>query len=283
VAAVLTLALLPLRLRYARSAATPLRLAAVDRKLADESWASDVGAYLVNADGGVTARTRDGATTTLWRNAEGSAQVVTNHASAKTATYHYDPSGERSEKLVTGAWGTVHEARYTVDASFEVDTLHDTHEVHVFVGSRRIATSTRTGLGHGVESGAVTEVRFYHPDPVGTNSISSVLSASGHSVARAWLEPFGEKQAGSDPDPRHLFTDQERDAETGLDYFGARYYDPWVGRFLEQDPELLGSTAGSTFERIAGESQYINPHAYVLNRPMQLVDPDGRDELAPVS
>jgi hypothetical protein len=43
----------------------------------------------VNADGGVTARTKDGAITTLWRNAEGSAQVVTNHATAQSATYTY--------------------------------------------------------------------------------------------------------------------------------------------------------------------------------------------------
>jgi len=38
------------------------------------------------------------------------------------------------------------------------------------------------------------------------------------------------------------FTDQERDAETGLDYFGARYYDPWVGRFMSVDPESLGGS-----------------------------------------
>jgi hypothetical protein len=92
----------------------------------------------------------------------------------------------------------------------------------VFVGSRRIAISKRTGLGNGSESGEVAQVTFYHPDPVGTNSVTSVLTSTGHSVSRAYLDPFGEKQAGGDPDPRHLFTDQERDAETGLDYFGAQ-------------------------------------------------------------
>jgi RHS repeat-associated protein len=76
--------------------------------------------------------------------------------------------------------------------------------------------------------------------------------------------------------PRHLFTDQERDAETGLDYFHARFYDPWVGRFLEQDPELGGASAGVTFDRLAGDASSLNAHAYVRNRPTGLVDPTGR-------
>jgi RHS repeat-associated protein len=96
-------------------------------------------------------------------------------------------------------------------------------------------------------------------------------------VSRAYLDPFGDKQAGSG-EPRHLFTDQERDAETGLDYFGARYYDAWVGRFLEQDPELGGPTAGTSFERIAGNIANQNPYAYALNQPTLFVDPSGRSE-----
>jgi RHS repeat-associated protein len=73
----------------------------------------------------------------------------------------------------------------------------------------------------------------------------------------------------------YLFTDQEHDPETSLQYFGARYYDPWVGRFLEQDPQLVGLKPGITFNRIAGDGQNLNAYSYALNRPTIMVDVNG--------
>ena len=99
----------------------------------------------------------------------------------------------------------------------------------------------------------------YHADPVGTNTLVVATSSSGQTVSRAALEPFGRKLAGTGTSPRHLFTDQERDTETGLDDFGARTYDPLVGRFLEPDPELVAG--GVTFARIAGDPRHDRvPH-----------------------
>jgi len=75
-----------------------------------------------------------------------------------------------------------------------------------------------------------------------------------------------------------LLTDQERDAETGLDYFGARYYDPWVGRFMSVDPESLG---GVTFGRSLADTQQTNVYSYVRNSPTRLIDPTGRIPITP--
>jgi RHS repeat-associated protein len=265
-----------LGLVYDRSATTPTHLAAIDERVAGSTWTPDVGLYTVNADGGVTARTKGSQLLTLWRNAEGWAQVVTDHAAPKTATYHYDPSGERSEKLVTGIFGVVLDARYYVDASFEVDTLNNTHEVHLFVGSRRVATSKRNGLGN-TATASIASVTTYHGDQVGTNSVTvTSTAASPQAVSRTYLDPFGEKKSGTGTEPRYLFTDQERDAESGLDYFGARFYDAWAGRFIEQDPELGGAAAGVTFEGISSDAGNLNGYAYVLGRPTTAVDPTGR-------
>jgi len=66
---------------------------------------------------------------------------------------------------------------------------------------------------------------------------------------------------------RQQFTQKERDSETGLDYFGARYYASMQGRFTSVDP--LASSAKLT------NPQTWNRYAYVLNNPLRLIDPTG--------
>lgn len=66
------------------------------------------------------------------------------------------------------------------------------------------------------------------------------------------------------------FAAKERDAETGLDYFGARYLSSAQGRFTSADPTFM------TKARI-GDPQQWNLYAYTRNNPMKYLDPDGRD------
>ncbi|MGC2656764.1 MAG: RHS repeat-associated core domain-containing protein [Bryobacteraceae bacterium] len=68
--------------------------------------------------------------------------------------------------------------------------------------------------------------------------------------------------------PQH-FTRKERDTESGLDFFGARYYGSPLGRFNSPDPENAG--ADST------NPQSWNGYSYVLNNPLTNTDPDGTD------
>ncbi len=67
------------------------------------------------------------------------------------------------------------------------------------------------------------------------------------------------------PNLPNKFTGKERDTDFGLDwdYFGARYYDAVIGRFLTVDP-------------LAEEHPDFTPYHYVLNNPLILIDPDGR-------
>ena len=66
------------------------------------------------------------------------------------------------------------------------------------------------------------------------------------------------------------FTGKERDAETGLDYFGARYFSGAQGRFTS--PDKLNVTD----DRLLVPST-LNKYAYAANNPLRFVDPDGRD------
>jgi RHS repeat-associated protein len=80
--------------------------------------------------------------------------------------------------------------------------------------------------------------------------------------------PFGDGQTcnGTDSSPLH-FTGKERDSESGLDNFEARYDASSLGRFMTPDP------MGGHLEN----PQSLNKYAYVLNNPTSLTDPTGLD------
>jgi RHS repeat-associated protein len=67
---------------------------------------------------------------------------------------------------------------------------------------------------------------------------------------------------------RQQFTRKERDVETGLDYFLARYYSSTQGRFTSPD-ELLA-------DQLPHNPQSWNLYSYVRNNPLRTTDPDGR-------
>jgi RHS repeat-associated protein len=66
----------------------------------------------------------------------------------------------------------------------------------------------------------------------------------------------------------YKFTGKERDAESGLDMFGARYYGSSLGRFMQVDAKQFSV-------RTLVNPQKWNKYAYVLNNPLALVDPNG--------
>ena len=61
------------------------------------------------------------------------------------------------------------------------------------------------------------------------------------------------------------FTGKERDSESGLDYFGARYNGSTMGRFMTPDP-LGGKLV---------DPQTLNRYSYVINNPLRFTDPTG--------
>jgi len=91
------------------------------------------------------------------------------------------------------------------------------------------------------------------------------LTDSGGVVAKAYIyDSFGQivDQTGTLTNP-YTYTGREVDQETGLYYYRARTYDSRLGRFLEED--LLDFSSGDT-----------NFYLYVNNRPLNLVDPNGK-------
>jgi RHS repeat-associated protein len=68
---------------------------------------------------------------------------------------------------------------------------------------------------------------------------------------------------------RQKFTQKERDSESGLDYFGARYYSSAHGRFTSPDPTLESGRAESP--------ETWNRYSYARCNPLAYIDPDGKD------
>jgi RHS repeat-associated protein len=74
------------------------------------------------------------------------------------------------------------------------------------------------------------------------------------------------------PPLAHKFTGKERDSETGLDYFGARYYGSNMGRFLT--PDWAAKPTAVPYAEF-GDPQSLNLYSYVRNNPLAKADVDG--------
>lgn len=70
----------------------------------------------------------------------------------------------------------------------------------------------------------------------------------------------------------YKFTGKERDSESGLDYFGARYYGSSMGRFMS--PDWSKTPEGVPYADLSNP-QTLNLYAYVVNNPLSRADADG--------
>ena len=115
-------------------------------------------------------------------------------------------------------------------------------------------------------------------DHLGTPRLILDQTGSLATVSRHDYLPFGEELFAtglrtpslgySNGDGiRQQFTSKERDVETGLDYFGARYFAATQGRFTSVDPLLESADPLMP--------QSWNRYSYVLNNPLAFTDPTG--------
>lgn len=106
------------------------------------------------------------------------------------------------------------------------------------------------------------------------NSSLVVTDTEGNVTNLMDYMPYGSDrvniQYGS-YNPDNKFTDQKEDTESGLYYYGARYYNQSIGRFTQVDPRIMLAVA-----QIISDPQALNGYAYARNNPIRYIDPTGQ-------
>ena len=115
---------------------------------------------------------------------------------------------------------------------------------------------------------------LYHVHQDHLDSTVAVSDAAGQAVGSVQYDPYGEIITSTLPVTLtdRLFTGQRLDSSTGLYYYNARYYDPYLGRFIQPDtlvPHPLNPQAWNRF-------------SYVYNNPASYVDPGGHIAWVPI-
>lgn len=127
-------------------------------------------------------------------------------------------------------------------------------------------------------------VIYYHQDHLGSPSV--ITDAEGRPVKETAYYPFGEAR-NVDPlreiETHYEFTQKERDQESRLHYFEARYLSAAYGRFISVDPLLAKHRFRNpeSAEDFLKDPQRLNHYAYAANNPLRFVDPEGEDIATP--
>jgi len=178
-----------------------------------------------------------------------------------------------------------------------VETNEAIESNHVFMGNTRIASIVK----HKDESQPATY--YFATDHLGSSSV--LTSNNGAYHERIEYLPYGEvwvEDAAVNSNYRtpYKFTGKELDKETGLYYFGARYYDARISRWISTDPALaegkyfpkpndydtehdfywyLQQDGSKKIPGIGGVFNAVNldVYHYAGNNPVKLVDPNGND------
>ncbi|MCF8374255.1 MAG: hypothetical protein K9H64_21720 [Bacteroidales bacterium] len=203
---------------------------------------------------------------------------VTLNASNHKAYYVYDASGERVRKVVDK--GSVVEQRLYL-GGFEIyrktisGTLdYERETLKITEGRNTIAQlETKTVENGNTISTPTTNQRFQYSNHLGSACLE--LDSNAAIISYEEYHPFGTTsyRSGSSETEvslkRYKYVGKERDEETGLYYYGARYYAAWIARFVSVDP-------------LQHKYPYYTPYQYAGNKPITYLDLDGLEEYDPM-
>jgi len=192
---------------------------------------------------------------------------VSGHGAPQRHEYDYDGYNRAAERryvdgaLVEAKSYVYDETNWLLEVVGNIDTYHDDgavlEEYDASDGSLLAYYEYADRLVALVQP---QQTQYYHHDALG--STIGLTDQYGNDAKSYHLDPWGNIrwETGSSIN-RHIFTGKQHDANTGLVYFGARYYDPEVGRFITQDSYLGEPNTPPSLHRYL--YAYSNPTVYI--------------------
>jgi RHS repeat-associated protein len=180
-----------------------------------------------------------------------------------TSYYNYDAEGNRTRKVVEK--GNIVEERYYI-GGYEVYRKYVNGTLDLERSTVNISDDEKVFVRVETETGEDEVVRYQYDNHLGSACLE--LDEDGLVISYEEYHPFGTTsyRAGRGETEvslkRYKYCGKERDEETGLYYYGARYYAAWLRRFISCDVK-------------ATDYPHVNPYNYCLNSPINLVDPTG--------
>lgn len=231
--------------------------------------------YAYDGAGNVT----DDGMNQLLYDAEGRICASSSRAGGPWTGYLYDAEGNRVGKGTLSSFTCdMSPSNFTLTSEYvpgpsgeqmtEIDGQGNWVHTNVYVAGQLIATYANDGKG----------VHFHLSDWLGTRRVQT--DYVGNPEIGCTSNPFGDPSPSScttlitgaaDITEQH-FTGKERDTESGLDYFGARYYSSSMGRFMS--PDWAAKPISVPYAAF-GDPQTLNLYSYVENGPINKVDADG--------
>jgi RHS repeat-associated protein len=181
--------------------------------------------------------------------------------SSQTSTMRYDADGRRVSMTDSNGTdlGFIHAGDMEIaDLDLEGGTYNGVLRRYIPGAStdERVAMITVNPA-----TGATISREYYHANRLG--SVIAMADETGAITAQYVYTPYGVESPYNASGNPFRYTGRRLDAQWGVYYYRARYYDPQLGRFLETDP--------------AGYADSMNLYAYVGNNPLNATDPTGEE------
>ena len=207
----------------------------------------------------------------VWNHADQLLCYFNKAGSANPTVFtQYDYGGQaRVSKLVrTGTSGTpIYERTIYIDGVFEYvilenGTTYEKNYIHLMDDQSRMA-EVRVNIGPAFPGDISDAVTYTLGDQIGSAVVR--LNSSGGVIDKEEYYPFGDSSLRTFTYKRYRYVGKERDGESGLYYYGARYYAAWTCRFISVDA-------------LAGDYMYLTPYNYANNNPIDDYDIDGMQD-----
>ena len=189
-----------------------------------------------------------------------------------TAFYQYAADRERSRKRVVRNGGMIEERIYLGGAELYrrwngATLLEEIETHHLFVGDQRVLLVEEVVRTDNSQLRVGILDRYQYSNHLG--SVGLELDGAAAIISYEEYHPYGTvayqmvNAAVKATGKRYRYTGMERDKESGLNYHSARYYLPWLGRWLSADPIGIGDG--------------VNLYSYVSGNMTRIIDPKGTD------